>query len=248
MPSDYVMNKSQQRRKRNFGLRHQEFLKLAIKSFQEKGIEGITLTELAARSEYSKGTWYNHFSSSAEVIASLAVCNARLLTRYCGEIAASQQEMLSNKLTSVFFDHVNHAIVNQEIWTCGVLAKTWRGNETDRSLWEDLEVAEKETAVIVLDLCRETGSQLREDELNRNLDTVRAAVAGLCVLNVVRPVYTWAKTVSQEQSIGLVLAAIREAGLEPAPEGTVSTLWQQSRDRVERLSAEWRSEKANPAP
>lgn len=238
-----AMTKAELRRSLAFARRQEDFLKIAIMHFRENGLGEITLTELAARSEYSKGTWYNHFKSSGSVIIALAELNATLQAQCFKEIVSDSSIDGREKLTAVFFDYVNHAILNPEIWTCGIIARIWRGdNETDSDPARDkLRQAEELTEQIVVDLVAPQGGNEYKDklELFAALDTVRAAAAGLCILNVVRPAYTWAKSVNNKQSIGLISTALTEAGFIPAPIETRARLWTNSYARTDRISARW---------
>jgi AcrR family transcriptional regulator len=240
--ADRQMSKAEARRRAAFEQRHDQFLKLALSHFHTNGLGDITLTELAARSEFSKGTWYNHFDSSASVIISLAELNAKLQAQYFLEIVSDPTVRESHKLTSVFFDYVNHAILNPEIWTCGIVARVWRANDYSEPdpLRECLRQAEGVNQQIVIDLCESIGEKRNGDELIPRLDMVRAAAAGLCILNVVQPTYTWAKNVSAQQSIDLITAAMTQAGFEPAHEDERVEVWEASVVRTERMSADWR--------
>lgn len=237
------MTKAELRRSLAFSRRQEDFLKIAIMHFRENGLGKITLTELAARSEYSKGTWYNHFKSSGAVIVALAELNATLQAQCFKEIVNDSSIEGREKLTAVFFDYVNHAILNPEIWTCGIIARIWRGdNESDSDpAREKLYRAEELTEQVVVDLvASQKGSGNRDKlELLAALDTIRAAAAGLCILNVVQPTYTWVKSVSGKQSIGLISAALIEAGFIPAPKETRARLWTESYARTDRISAQW---------
>jgi hypothetical protein len=121
------------------------------------------------------------------------------------------------------------------VWRAG------RDGDPDPSR-EQLRLVEERNREIVVNLVASLGGN--EDrtsgELRGALDTVRAAAAGLCVLNVVRTDYTWAKSVAAQQSIGLISAAVAEAGFTPAPEEARAALWAGSYARTERISATWR--------
>lgn len=60
-------------------IRESAILRIAEKLFLAEGIEGLTMERLASRTEYSKGTLYNHFSSKEDVLAALCqeICKLR---------------------------------------------------------------------------------------------------------------------------------------------------------------------------
>ncbi|KQB85101.1 hypothetical protein Cocul_00236 [Corynebacterium oculi] len=237
------------RRRLAFQRRQKDFLRIALAKFKESGIESFTLTGLAAESDYSKGTWYNHFGSISDVIVAIATENAMQQQQYFREIFSEENRPLDWKVTSIFLDYVSHAITNPEMWTCGVLSRTWARGEGDVSLEgiASLDAAEGANQEIVLRMLRE-GDRLAvrgegADEALRRakfaLHTVRAAAAGLCVLNVVDNNYAWAQETAYEQTITLILSTLETVRLPVDRVTPPEKLWESSRGRVRRLSYEW---------
>jgi AcrR family transcriptional regulator len=65
--------KTRIRRDREFEKREEEFLTLARRMISEDGLAGFTMDRLAASTEYSKGTIYQHFASKEDVVCALGV-------------------------------------------------------------------------------------------------------------------------------------------------------------------------------
>lgn len=58
--------------------RENDLLRVARHLFLTKGIDGLTMEKLAAGTNYSKGTIYQHFSSKEDVLAALCVQSSRI--------------------------------------------------------------------------------------------------------------------------------------------------------------------------
>lgn len=67
-----VMN-AQTRKQREIAEREQLVLGVAREMLADKGYLGITMDRIAAATEYSKGTIYQHFSCKEEILAALAL-------------------------------------------------------------------------------------------------------------------------------------------------------------------------------
>ena len=61
------------RKQREIAEREQLVLSVAREMLAEKGYLGLTMDRIAAATEYSKGTIYQHFSCKEEVLAALAL-------------------------------------------------------------------------------------------------------------------------------------------------------------------------------
>jgi AcrR family transcriptional regulator len=58
--------------------RENDLLRVARRLFLTKGIDGLTMEKLAAGTNYSKGTIYQHFSSKEDVLAALCLESSRI--------------------------------------------------------------------------------------------------------------------------------------------------------------------------
>lgn len=58
--------------------RENDLLRVARRLFLTKGIDGLTMERLAAGTNYSKGTIYQHFSSKEDVLAALCLESSRI--------------------------------------------------------------------------------------------------------------------------------------------------------------------------
>jgi len=66
--------KTLSRKERNFLEREQELIDLALEIMHEDGFAGLTMDKLTARSDFSKGTIYNHFSCKEDVLSAIGIC------------------------------------------------------------------------------------------------------------------------------------------------------------------------------
>lgn len=237
------LTKGEVRRKELFEHRDREFLRAAIRQFRDNGVGNLTLTNLANKSDYSKGTWYNHFSSNFSLIVSLAEVNARLQFQYFSAIVEDKALKASEKLTSIFFDYINHAVLNPEIWLCGIIARVWHSDsaELNDEKYHKLRSAEEMNRALVVELVSESNKDKTRTtaEILTSLDTIRAATAGLCILNIVDPNYAWSKRTFESQSIDLIVATINHCGLIAAKKESCEQLWGDSIRRTRKISSEW---------
>lgn len=58
--------------------REYDLLRVARRLFLSKGIDGLTMEKLAAGTNYSKGTIYQHFASKEDVLAALCLESSRI--------------------------------------------------------------------------------------------------------------------------------------------------------------------------
>jgi len=70
---------TRERKEREFETRRRLILATATELFQKDGFAGVTLDDIAAAIEFSKGTIYNHFGSKEEIYASILVEHLNIL-------------------------------------------------------------------------------------------------------------------------------------------------------------------------
>ena len=67
------------RKQREIAEREQLILGIAAEMLVERGYLGLTMDRIAAATEYSKGTIYQHFPNKEEIVAALATESAARL-------------------------------------------------------------------------------------------------------------------------------------------------------------------------
>jgi AcrR family transcriptional regulator len=80
---------SQERKQREYAKRKNLILDTARRFFQRKGYNSVTIDDIAAEIEFSKGTIYSHFESKEEIFAQLLLEHLNKLTAVLGHAAAS---------------------------------------------------------------------------------------------------------------------------------------------------------------
>ena len=78
---------TRERKEREFETRRRLILATATELFQKDGFAGVTLDDIAAAIEFSKGTIYNHFGSKEEIYASILVEHLNILLSCLKEAA-----------------------------------------------------------------------------------------------------------------------------------------------------------------
>ena len=78
---------TQTRKAREVAEREELLLDLAIEIIEQHGFAQLTLDKLTARSEYSKGTVYNHFSSKEDLWCALCARGLRVQRSMFGKLA-----------------------------------------------------------------------------------------------------------------------------------------------------------------
>lgn len=104
-------NKSLPRKEREKLNRKMEILDAAIELFAMKGFFNTTLDEIAAASEFGKGTLYNYFSSKEEIIKSIIedVISKNLENlKSADESSKTFDEFVTNYTKSIFEFHAQN--------------------------------------------------------------------------------------------------------------------------------------------
>lgn len=231
-----------ERRAANFSNRHREFLLAAIASMRSDGVTAVNLTDLAADSSYSKGTWYNHFRSAEALLVDIAVVNADIQHAYIADIIAARSLDGGAKLASVFISFVAHAITHPEIWTLGINARIWdkKPEAGVNEAVERLTAVEDRNYELILDLAYTAQLEPRdEDATTAALDIVRAAADGLGVLTTAKAEHRWSREVTTRQTGALLTSSLAAAGFRCPSQSEMDQLCTQSWERVGRMSGEW---------
>jgi AcrR family transcriptional regulator len=80
---------SQERKQREYAKRKSLILDTARRFFQRRGFGSVTIDDIAAEIEFSKGTIYSHFESKEEIFAQILLEHLNKLTAVLGRAAAS---------------------------------------------------------------------------------------------------------------------------------------------------------------
>ncbi len=111
------------RKQRNFLEREQELINLALKIMHEDGFTGLSMDKLTARSDYSKGTIYNHFSCKEDVLSAIGItCLVELDSLFSR--AMTFQGNTRERLIAVHYAYMLNARLNPEQFMCVLSCKT----------------------------------------------------------------------------------------------------------------------------
>lgn len=92
---------TRERKEREFETRRRLILATATELFQKDGFAGVTLDDIAAAIEFSKGTIYNHFGSKEEIYASILVEHLNILLSCLKEAARTGRNTLERLRNSM---------------------------------------------------------------------------------------------------------------------------------------------------
>jgi len=135
--------------------RETTFLRVARRLFLAKGMDGLTMDKLAAGTEYSKGTIYQHFASKEDVLAALCLESGRfrlsLLERAALFKGRSRERALAVAKADyiVFRLHPDYWRTEQLINVLSLTAKISPARKTS------LETLEERSAGIALGVIRD---------------------------------------------------------------------------------------------
>jgi AcrR family transcriptional regulator len=79
----------QERKRREYAKRKNLILDTARRFFRRRGFSSVTIDDIAAEIEFSKGTIYSHFESKEEIFAQILLEHLSKLTAVLGQAAAS---------------------------------------------------------------------------------------------------------------------------------------------------------------
>jgi AcrR family transcriptional regulator len=96
-------------------LREGDFLRLARNLFLAKGIDGLTMENLARKTGYSKGIVYQHFSSREDVLAALCVESDRLRLEFLERAAMFKGRSRERALAVAKADYLIYRL-HPEYW------------------------------------------------------------------------------------------------------------------------------------
>jgi AcrR family transcriptional regulator len=78
-----------ERKLRDYAKRKSLILETARRFFRRRGFNSVTIDDIAAEIEFSKGTIYSHFESKEEIFAQILLEHLHKLTAVLGQAAAS---------------------------------------------------------------------------------------------------------------------------------------------------------------
>ncbi len=101
------------RKEREFLLRKHEIIDASVKLFASKGFNHTTLDEIAALSEFGKGTIYNYFSSKEEIYSAIVEDvskNLKQIIQQADKAAESASDFIKSYTSSLFY----YCLLNKE--------------------------------------------------------------------------------------------------------------------------------------
>ncbi len=111
------------RKERNFLDRERELIDLALDIMHEDGFAGLTMDKLTARSDFSKGTIYNHFTCKEDVQSAVGVTYLKEL----GSLFSRAMAFSGNtreRLLAVHYAYMLNARLKPQQFMCILSCKT----------------------------------------------------------------------------------------------------------------------------
>jgi AcrR family transcriptional regulator len=94
------------RRERERLIRKQEIIDASVKLFAGKGFNNTTLDDIAASSEFGKGTIYNYFNSKEEIYSEIVEDvskNLKQIINHADKVAESASDFVKTYTSSLFY-------------------------------------------------------------------------------------------------------------------------------------------------
>lgn len=136
------------RKEQNFLDREKELINLALDIMHDDGFAALTMDKLTTRSDYSKGTIYNHFSCKEDVLSALGItCLVELSSLFSRAIAF--KGTIRERLIAVHFAYMLNARLKPDLFMCALSCKTSTVSEK-ASEKHQLVSIEKETQLMTL--------------------------------------------------------------------------------------------------
>jgi len=111
------------RKERNFLEREQELIQLALEIMHDDGFAGLTMDKLTARSDFSKGTIYNHFTCKEDVLSAIGIsCLNELNSLFTRAMAF--QGRPRERLIAVHIAYMLNARLKPDQFMCVLSCKT----------------------------------------------------------------------------------------------------------------------------
>ncbi len=150
------------RKERNFLQREQELTQIALNIMHDDGFAGLTMEKLAIRSEYSKGTIYNHFTCKEDVLSAIGIaCLDELDSLFSRALQFSGNTR--ERLIAIHFAYMLNARLNAEQFMCVLSCKTSTVAEKASEKHQQLSIS-KETQLLKL-----LNSLVEEAQINGEL-------------------------------------------------------------------------------
>lgn len=163
------------RKERNFLEREQELINLALNIMHENGFAGLSMDKLTARSDYSKGTIYNHFTCKEDVLSAIGItCLVELDSLFSRAMAF--QGNTRERLIAVNYAYMLNARLNPEQFMCVLSCKTSSVAEKASEKHQRISIEkEKKLMALLNGLVREaetTGDLAISNSGSNSIDTV----------------------------------------------------------------------------
>jgi len=140
---------TQDRKARQFLQREQNLLDLALDLMRADGFTGLSMDKLTVKSDYSKGTIYNHFSCKEDVLSAIGFnCLSTLYTLFSRALAfegSSRERMLG-----VGFAYMLSARLKPEQFMCVLSCKTAGVAEKASSKRQQLSLTKEQDLIELL--------------------------------------------------------------------------------------------------
>ncbi len=114
---------TQNRKAREVANREQLLLDKALEIVEELGFAQLTMDKLTARSEYSKGTVYNHFSSKEDLLCALCLRCLRIQKTLYAKLAGFEGTT-REKILGFFFAYCLFARLNPTLYMIALSVKS----------------------------------------------------------------------------------------------------------------------------
>lgn len=111
------------RKERNFLDRERELIELALEIMHDDGFAGLTMDKLTARSDYSKGTIYNHFNCKEDVLSAISITCLNELNSLFSRAMAFQGKP-RERLIAVHIAYMLNARLKPDQFMCVLSCKT----------------------------------------------------------------------------------------------------------------------------
>ena len=99
--------------KKSTQIRREEIVQAAVQVIGEKGVHGLTITEIAGRTGMSDANIYRHFRGKQEILAALGDFIGERVMGKAAEIAAGQESALT-RLAAIFRGDTALALAHDE--------------------------------------------------------------------------------------------------------------------------------------
>ncbi|MFK5985847.1 MAG: TetR/AcrR family transcriptional regulator [Pseudomonadota bacterium] len=136
------------RKEQNFIQREHELIGIALDIMHDDGFAGLTMDKLTTRSDYSKGTIYNHFSCKEDILSAIGItCLTELSGLFTRAKAFNGNSR--ERLIALHYAYMLNARIKPDQFMCVLSCKTSTVSEK-ASKKHQIISDDKESALMVL--------------------------------------------------------------------------------------------------